>query len=120
VFVCDLNWQSILDLHHANKIEYKEISKFPAVERDLALVIDSNREYAEIENAVSKAKINQLKSIKLFDIFESEKIGANKKSMAVSFTFRDDDKTLTDKEIDEMMNKIIGIYQKELGAEIRK
>ena len=120
VFVCDINWQSLLEIQQQNKIEYKEISKFPAVERDLALVIDRNREYAEIENAVTKARINQLQSIKLFDIFESEKIGAGKKSMAVSFTFRDEDKTLTDKEIDEMMNRIIDIYQKELGAEIRK
>ena len=56
----------------------------------------------------------------MFDIFESEKIGAGKKSMAISFTFLDEEKTLTDKEIDGMMNKIIGTYEKELGAEIRK
>ena len=66
------------------------------------------------------AKINKLTSVNLFDIFESEKLGASKKSMAINYTFIDEEKTLTDKDIDSMMAKIIAIYEKELNAEIRK
>ena len=73
-----------------------------------------------MQKATAAAKINKLTSISLFDIFESEKIGAGKKSMAISFTFLDEEKTMTDKDIDSMMNKIIGAYENELGAEIRK
>jgi phenylalanyl-tRNA synthetase beta chain len=73
-----------------------------------------------VEKVTYGAKVNKLKSLNLFDVFESEKLGANKKSMAVSFTFLDEEKTMTDKEIDAMMAKIISAYEKELNAEIRK
>jgi len=76
--------------------------------------------YQQIENTTKTVKLNKLKTVNLFDVFESEKLGANKKSMAVSFTFLDEEKTMTDSEIDAMMNKIIGAYEKELNAEIRK
>jgi len=76
--------------------------------------------YEAVEKATQSARLNKLKSVNLFDVFESEKLGANKKSMAVSFTFLDEEKTLTDKEIESMMNKIIAAYETELNAEIRK
>ena len=112
-----------MDLVMAQKvkpIQFKEISKFPSVSRDLALVVDKNVSYAQIEQIALSNKIGQLKSIQLFDIFESEKLGNNKKSMAVSFVFGDEQKTLTDVEIDANMHKIISAYEKAIQAEIRK
>ncbi len=101
-------------------IQYKELSKFPVVNRDLAILVDKNVSYSQIEQIALTNKIEQLTSVQLFDIFESEKLGAGKKSMAISFTFLDENKTLTDKEIDGFMNKIISGYETTLQAEIRK
>ena len=86
----------------------------------MALVVTANTSYEAIEIVVKKAKLHKLQSMRLFDVFESEKLGTNKKSMAVSFIFLDEEKTLTDKEIDSMMHQLIEQFEKELGAEIRK
>ena len=83
-------------------------------------MVDKGVQYQQIEKTTFAAKLGKLKNVNLFDVFESEKLGANKKSMAVSFTFLDEEKTMTDTEIDAMMNKIIGAYEKELGAEVRR
>ncbi|MEP7238343.1 MAG: phenylalanine--tRNA ligase subunit beta [Ferruginibacter sp.] len=120
VFYADLNWDRLLKLNKKNSIQYKDVSKYPAVNRDLAIIVDKGLPFEAVKKATNSAKVNKLTSISLFDIFESEKIGAGKKSMAISFTFLDEEKTMTDKDIDGMMNKIIGAYEKELGAEIRK
>ena len=120
VFYADLNWDSLLKLNRKITIQHTEVSKYPAVHRDLAIVVNKNLPFEAVEKATSAAKANKLQTISLFDIFESEKIGADKKSMAISFTFLDEEKTMTDKEIDGMMNKIIASYEKELNAEIRK
>jgi phenylalanyl-tRNA synthetase beta chain len=120
VLYADIDWDKIMRLNRKNSISFKEISKFPAVQRDLALVVDKSVAYQQIEKATQTVKINKLKAVHLFDVFESEKLGTNKKSMAVNFTFLDEEKTMTDSEIDGMMNKLIGAYEKELGAEIRK
>ncbi|HTC00276.1 MAG TPA: phenylalanine--tRNA ligase subunit beta, partial [Ferruginibacter sp.] len=120
VFYIDIDWEQLLILSKKAKIEYKEISKFPAVQRDLAIVVDKSLKYEQVEKATQNARVNKLQSISLFDIFESEKLGANKKSLAVNFVFLDEEKTMTDKDIDAMMSKIIASYEKELQAEIRK
>ncbi len=120
VLYADINWDKLLQLNKKNNIGFKEIPKFPAVQRDLALVVDKHIAYQQIEKTTQTAKLNKLKAVHLFDVFESEKLGAGKKSMAVNFTFLDEEKTMTDSEIDAMMNKLIGVYEKELGAEIRK
>jgi phenylalanyl-tRNA synthetase beta chain len=120
VIFIDINWDKVLQLSSTNRIQYNEIPKFPAATRDLSIVVDKKLRYQEVEQITYGAKVNKLKSINLFDVFESEKLGANKKSMAVSFTFLDEEKTMTDKEIDAMMAKIISAYEKELSAEIRK
>ena len=96
----------------ANKPVFKQIPKFPAVQRDLAIIVPSQLSYEEVEKTVQKMKINKLQGIKLFDIFESEKLGQGKKSMAVNFTFLDEEKTLTDQEIDGWMNKIMSSFGK--------
>lgn len=120
VFFADLNWDVLSNLAITSKQEIRQIPKFPAVQRDLAIIVSKQLEYGEIEKSVQKVKLNKLQGIKLFDIFESEKLGAGKKSMAVNFTFLDEEKTLTDQEIDGWMNKIMSTLEKDLQAEIRK
>ncbi|OYW17074.1 MAG: hypothetical protein B7Z54_08865 [Sphingobacteriales bacterium 12-47-4] len=101
-------------------MQYAELARFPAVNRDLALVVDKAVAYEQVENSVKKLKLDKLKDVQLFDIFESDKLGADKKSLALSFTFQDNEKTLTDKEIENWTGKIIQTLEKELNAEIRK
>ncbi|MFT3908964.1 MAG: phenylalanine--tRNA ligase subunit beta [Ferruginibacter sp.] len=119
VFYADINWDDLMSIKNKD-VEYIEISKFPAVTRDLALVVDKNVSYNQIEGIALSRKIRELRSVQLFDVFESDKLGAGKKSMAVSFLFLDESKTLTDKEIDTFMQKIIASYEESVGAEIRK
>ena len=120
VYFIDINYTSLLQLVEKNKIVYKEVSKFPAVQRDLALVVDKNTTYKTLETVLKKANLTKLQSMRLFDVFESDKLGVGKKSMAINFTFLDEEKTLTDKETDAMMGKIISSFESELNAEIRK
>ena len=120
VIFVDIDVSALVNAAEKQKIVYKEVSKFPAVQRDLALVLDRSVTYAAIELAVGTVKLPKLKGIRLFDVFESDKLGVNKKSMALSFTFVDEEKTMTDSETDGMVSKLIGAFEKELGAEIRK
>ncbi len=120
VFYIDINWDKALQLNNSIAIQYKDTPKFPAATRDLSIVVNKKVHYEEIEKVTYAAKVNKLQSINLFDVFESEKLGIDKKSMAVSFSFLDEEKTMTDNEIDNMMAKIISAYEKELNAEIRK
>ncbi len=120
VYVAHMHWDTIINSIGKMSLKYQEVSKFPSVQRDLALLVDKNVTYAQVEKTAASLKLPQLQSTGLFDIFESEKLGAGKKSMAVNFSFGDFNKTLTDVEIDEMMNKLIAACTKQLGAEIRK
>ena len=120
VIFVDIDVSALVNAAEKQKIVYKEVSKFPAVQRDLALVLDRSVTYAAIELAVGTVKLPKLKGIRLFDVFESDKLGVNKKSMALSFTFVDEEKTMTDTETDSMVSKLMGAFEKELGAEIRK
>jgi phenylalanyl-tRNA synthetase beta chain len=120
VFYIDFNFDVLLKLFERNQVTYKEISKYPAVTRDLAMVVNSNTTYEALESTAKKLKLSRLQDIRLFDVFESDKLGKDKKSLAVSFTFLDEEKTMTDKEIESMVNKLIQGFEKELGAEIRK
>ena len=120
VFVLDIQFEKLLKAVSKNKTTYKEVNKFPVMQRDLAMVVSRNTTYESVENAVKKIKLNKLTNMRLFDVFESDKLGADKKSMAISFTFSDDEKTLTDKEVDAMVLKLIQGFENELAAEIRK
>ncbi|HEX6915042.1 MAG TPA: phenylalanine--tRNA ligase subunit beta [Chitinophagaceae bacterium] len=120
VYFADFDFNALLEAAKRSMITYREIPKYPAVNRDLALVVDRNVQYRQIEAAVEKLKISRLQDLRLFDVFESDKLGRNKKSMAVSFTFMDAAKTMTDSEVDSMIGKLIQTFEKELGAEIRK
>ena len=120
VFYADLDFELLLKYISANSIKAKELPRQLPVRRDLAMVVPKSLPFADVENTVKKVKLDKLQSIQLFDIFESEKLGADKKSLAVSFTFLDEEKTPTDKDIDGMMNKIMNALETTLQAEIRK
>jgi phenylalanyl-tRNA synthetase beta chain len=119
VYFADINMDLVIHLNE-KAIQYKEISKFPAVKRDLALVVDKKVSYSQIQDVALTSSINQLKTIDLFDVYENDKLGNNKKSMAVSFTFLDEHKTMTDQEIDGFMKKLVSGFEKNIQAEIRK
>lgn len=120
VWYAELEWEKIYDYASRQKPGYTEITKFPAVQRDLAIVVDRHLAYEKVQDAVKHAGIQKLQSVKLFDVFESDRLGVGKKSFAVNFTFQDKEKTLTDTEIDSMMQKIMHTFEQELSAEIRK
>ena len=120
VFMLDFSFKKLVGTVQKKKITFKEVNKYPSVQRDLALVVDKSITYGAIEKSIQTIKLPKLQQMQLFDLFESEKLGTNKKSMAVSFTFWDDAKTLTDTEIDGMMGKLILCFEKEIQAEIRK
>jgi phenylalanyl-tRNA synthetase beta chain len=120
VFFAGLNWQLLAQLAAGHTPVIKEISKYPAVQRDLAMVVAKELAWEQVQQSVQKIKLNNLQDVKLFDIFESEKLGVGKKSVAINFTFLDEEKTLTDKEIDGWMGKIMATLEKDLQAEIRK
>ncbi|PZP50176.1 MAG: phenylalanine--tRNA ligase subunit beta [Pseudopedobacter saltans] len=120
VFYIEIDILNIVNLVVSKKIVYKEVSKFPVVSRDLAMVVDKQVSYDQIDSVIKKSNLNKLEAVRLFDIFENEKLGNNKKSIAVNFSFQDAEKTLTDKEIDAMVQKLISGFEKEISAEIRK
>ncbi|MEK7199390.1 MAG: phenylalanine--tRNA ligase subunit beta, partial [Bacteroidota bacterium] len=120
VFFLDIQFALLVDAVTNNKIRYREVNKFPAMQRDLAMVVSRATTFELIEQTVKKIKLGKLKGMRLFDVFESEKLGSDKKSMAISFTFSDDAKTLTDVEVDSMVAKLVEGFENELLAEIRK
>lgn len=120
VYYADLNWTQLLRRMGGRKVQYKEVSKFPGVRRDLALLLDKAVSYAEIEKIALREVKRNLKSVNLFDRYEDAKLGAGKKSYAVSFEFQDEEKTLTDKDVEKLVNRLVETYKKELGAEIRQ
>ena len=120
VFFADFHWSSLMALATKNKIEFRELPRQLPVYRDLAMIVDQGLPFERVERTIRSVKLDKLQEVKLFDIFESEKLGKGKKSLAVSFTFLDEEKTLTDKEIDAMVNRIMGALEKEVQAEIRQ
>ncbi len=120
VFYADLLWDEVLSLVNNKPPKYKEITKYPMVERDLAVVLSKATPYAAIEEVIEQAKLPFLQNVQLFDIFESDKLGADKKSVAINFSFLNESKTLTDVEVDAQMEKLINGFQQKLAAEIRK
>ncbi|QTV04698.1 phenylalanine--tRNA ligase subunit beta [Faecalibacter bovis] len=119
IYFAQLNWDAILTLANEQKLTYKEISKFPSSRRDLALLLDNTVKYEELYLAARSVKTNLLKDINLFDVYEGDKLPAGKKSYALSFMIQDENKTLSDQEIDGVMNKLIKVYQTQFNAELR-
>lgn len=120
VLYADLNWNMILKIALKHKPVFTPIPKFPAVQRDIAMVSSKELKYQAVKDVVKKLNLKKLQSTQLFDVFESEKLGAGKKSLAVNFTFLDEEKTLTDAEIDGWMKKIMQSLERDLQVEIRK
>jgi len=120
VFFAAINWELWYKAVSAGKIRYREVPKFPAVERDLAIVLNKEISYQEVQQATEQLKIEALKDFDLFDVFESEKLGSDKKSYALSYTFQLQDRTLTDTEIDQLMQQLINVYRSKLQAQIRE
>ncbi len=117
-FIC-FDWDNFMSLIGKNDITFEPVSKFPHVQRDLSILVNKTLNYGEIEELVKSLHIKKLQSIHLFDVFENEKLGDNKKSFAINFTFLDKEKTMTDEEIETMMNKIISNLESKLNASIR-
>ena len=120
VWFADIHWQNWMQSGNTKGIRYREISKFPLVQRDLSFVANNDVTFEDIDRLLESLSIKQLKSYRLFDIFKSEKLGKNKQSMAMNFTFLDESKTMKDDEVDKIMAKITRGIEENLKAEIRK
>ena len=119
VYYAEFSWENILKAIKNQSVTFVPLSKFPSVKRDLALLLDKKVTFKEIKETAFRTEKSLLKSVTLFDVYEGEKLGADKKSYAVSFTLLDEEKTLTDKQIDKIMNKLMGAYKHLFNAEIR-
>ncbi len=119
VYFADLNWKNILSEIKKHKISYSEISKFPEAKRDLALLLDKQIPFADISKIAFETERKLLKEVYLFDVYEGKNLEAGKKSYAVSFILQDENKTLTDNQIDGIMNRLIKNFDEKLGAKIR-
>ncbi|WP_053826791.1 phenylalanine--tRNA ligase subunit beta [Lascolabacillus massiliensis] len=119
VFFAELNWDLLMKDSEKHKVQFFEISRFPEVSRDLALLIDKSVTFAQIEQVALKSERKLLKNVVLFDVYEGKNLPEGKKSYAVNFIIQDEEKTLTDKQIDKVMSKIQQNLQNELGAQLR-
>lgn len=119
VYYADLNWDNVFRLHKKHKVSFEELPKFPAVRRDLALLVDKAVKFNQIKDAAFKTERQLLRDVNLFDVYEGKGVASGKKSYAVSFILRDDQRTLKDKQIDKTMQKLIAAFGREFGAELR-
>lgn len=119
VYFADINWTLLMKKTKKHSVNFTEISKFPAVSRDLALLVDKSVEFARIEQIAFAADKKFLKKVTLFDVYEGKNLEAGKKSYAVNFLLQDDTKTMNDKQTDAVMAKIIASLEKQLGAKLR-
>jgi phenylalanyl-tRNA synthetase beta chain len=119
VFYAELNWTALMKVIKKNEVLYTEVPKFPAVSRDLALLVDNSIEFAQIEQIARATEKKLLKKVELFDVYEGDKLPAGKKSYAVNFILQDEEKTMGDKQIEAIMNKLIAQLKKQLNAELR-
>lgn len=120
VFYADFNFDVLLNIVRKNKIINKELSKFPAVRRDLSMLVDTTVTFGQLKQIAQKTERKLLTAVNVFDVYQGDKLPAGKKSYALSFILQDEEKTLTDKAIDTIMQKLIYNFGKEAGAEIRK
>ncbi len=119
VFFADINWDNVMRAIKKNEVLYHDISKFPSVSRDLALLIDKSVEFEQIEQIARQTEKKLLKSVELFDVYEGKNLPEGKKSYAVNFILQDESKTLNDKQIEAIMTKLINNLKQKLNAELR-
>jgi phenylalanyl-tRNA synthetase beta chain len=120
VFYADFDWSLLLEIVRKNKVINKEISKYPAVRRDLSMLVDTEVTFDALKSIAFKTEKKLLKDVQVFDVYVGDKLPENKKSYALNFTLQDDQQTLTDKQIDAVMQKIIANLAQTAKAEIRK
>ena len=119
VYYAELNWTALMKVIRKQKVEFTDIPKFPSVSRDLALLIDKSVEFQQIEDIARQTERKFLKKVELFDVYEGDKLPAGKKSYAVNFILQDPEKTMGDKQIEAIMQKLIQNLKKQLNAELR-
>ena len=119
VFAAEINWPALFELVKRNKIKYKELPKFPEVRRDLAILLDESVSYADLRKSAFRVGKKLLKQVGLFDVYRGDKIAEGKKQYALSFVLQDLDKTLTDNDVERVMNKLLSTFQNEFGATLR-
>ncbi len=119
VYYADFNWDNVFQMHKKHKVLFEELPKFQAVRRDLALLFDKTVKFNQIKETAFKVERQLLRSVDLFDVYEGKGVPADKKSYALSFILRDDQRTLKDKQIEKTMQKLITAFGREFGAELR-
>ncbi len=119
VYFAEMNWDALMKETEKQSVRFSEISRFPAVSRDLALLIGKEITFAQIEQIALRSEKKLLKEITLFDVYEGKNLPEGKKSYAVNFLLQDEEKTLNDKQIDAVMQKIRQNLEKEIGAQLR-
>ena len=119
IYIADLDWNKITEKAFLSSLKYEDVPRFPVMKRDFALLIDKEVSFESLENISYKTERKILKSVQLFDVFEDEKLPKGKKSYGITFTFQDQNKTLTDKHIDKIMEKLKGNFINEFDAELR-
>jgi len=119
VYYAELQMEAIYQFTGKKSVQFSAISKYPSVKRDLALLLNKDVAFSEVKTIAEKVGKQLIKNIELFDIYEDAKIGEDKKSYAVSFTIQDQDKTLTDKEVDKLMDRLIKEFEQKLNATLR-
>lgn len=120
VFYAEIDWTTLLREIKPDSVKFSEISRFPEVRRDLALLLDKSVKFSDIEALANRNGKGILRAVNLFDVYEGDKIDEGKKSYAVSFTLQDDQKTLTENDIEKLMKRLTEVFEKELGAVIRR
>ena len=119
VFYAEIKWDKVLELMPMNKTKFKPLTKFPSVRRDLSLLLDEKISFSEIESIARNSEKLLLKEVGLFDVYDGKNIAAGKKSYGVKFIMQDSERTLDDKRISSIMNKIKSELEEQLGAELR-
>ena len=119
VYFAEINWSALMRVVRKSKVQFTEVSKYPAVSRDLALLLDKSVAFEQIEQIARQTERKLLKSVELFDVYEGKNLPEGKKSYAVNFILQDEQRTLNDKQIDAIMQKLIANLKKQLNAELR-
>ncbi len=119
VMYAELDWDTLTGLAIKRKVTFKPLPKTQAVKRDLALLLDKSVTMERVETVVRSSERKLLRDVTLFDVYEGDKLPEGKKSYAITLTLQDDEKTLQDKQIEAVMNKVIANLTKQLGAELR-
>ena len=119
VFAAEINWNTLFMLVKRDKVSFKEMPKFPEVRRDLALLLDESVSYGDLRKSAFKSAKKLLKQVTLFDVYRGDKIPAGKKQYALGFVLQDLEKTLTDADVERIMERILSAFQNEFGATLR-